>query len=349
MADGSTSASRRDAELARERLADWLWRSACEPCGHGESVVARREHDGRAWVAYPEIAGYYLVFLARHGADHGPARIRAAAIARWLGAWSASDGTTRPRLHGGELTPDWRNRLHFLFDDAMLLRGLAAAGAAGVLEREDAERLGDALWQRVLALRDDHGCLRAVRGHGEVPPRWSTERGPFLFKALAALRRSARVLPAPSAIQPASDELGRVLHPMLDRPLHPDCTHAALYALEGAVLFAADGLDLGPRHDLTACLELWPRAEPNQAARHDVVAQWLRLALLAGLTPDHPAATTAVRALCAAIDDDGGMPFAPAPGDIRANTWCALFAWQALDWWLRRAQSPLEEEREWLI
>lgn len=324
MADGHHTSLQRQAEAATARLARWLAEQAVAPTTDGGlAVLARREPDGAALLGYPEIAGYYLVFLAAGGLPRAQASQHAAGILRWLEAWMAIGGQTRPALAGAraaqEAAADWRNHQRFLFDDAMLWRGLACAERARLLDPAACGRLRQALLARLLALQTGAGSLRACVSldGSRAPRRWSTRRGPFLLKAVAALQ-------APTPPPVLANTLGRLqarLWPLRSAP-HRQCLHAALYAHEGASLlghapWAADLLALLPQ-----------LAEP----RHDQAAQWLRLALLTGLSPRQAELHVVVQRLLRASGD--GIAFADAPGDTRHNTWCALFTWQALSWWL---------------
>ena len=340
MADGQHSPLRQQADAAVSRLARWLAEQAVAPTDNGGlAVLARREQDGSALLAYPEIAGYYLVFLAAGGLPTRQAKVQARRILRWLEQWMATGGLTRPPLPGAPAAQaaaaDWRNRQRFLFDDAMLWRGLACAERAMLLEASDCGPLRHALAERLLALRNRAGGLRACasRDYGRAPRRWSTRRGPFLLKAVAALQGT----PTPAALAGALQQLQACLWPLPPSP-HPDCLHAGLYAREGASL-------LGHPPCPADLLGVLPQlAEP----RHDQAAQWLRLALLAGLPPRQEELHAVVARLVQASGD--GIAFARAPGDSRHNTWCALFAWQALTWWLAAARGDdLEQARAWLI
>lgn len=340
MADGQHTSLQRQAEAASARLARWLAEQAVAPTTKGGlAVLARREHDGGALLGYPEIAGYYLVFLAAGGLPRTQATEQATRIHRWLEDWMAAGGLTRPALPGARATQeaaaDWRNRQRFLFDDAMLWRGLACAERAGLLEAAACCPLRHALGERLLGLRSRAGGLRAsisVDG-SPAPRRWSTQRGPFLLKAVAALQGGA----TPPALAGALQRLQARLWPLPPSP-HPECLHAGLYAREGASL-------LGHAPCPADLLAVLPQlAEP----RHDQAAQWLRLALLAGLSPRQVELHAVVLRLVRASGD--GIAFADAPGDTRHNTWCALFTWQALTWWLAAARGEgLQEARAWLI
>jgi hypothetical protein len=340
MADGQHTSLQRQAEEATARLARWLAEQAVAPTADGGlAVLARREHDGGALLGYPEIAGYYLVFLAAGGLPRTPAMQHAARILRWLERWMAAGGQTRPALSGAraaqEAAADWRNRQRFLFDDAMLWRGLACAERATLLDPAAGGLLRHALVERLLSLQTGAGTLRACASLGgdRAPRRWSTRRGPFLLKAVAALHDPT----PPPALASALTRLQARLWPLPPLP-HPQCLHAALYAREGASL-------LGHAPCPADLLAVLPQlAEP----RHDQAAQWLRLALLAGLSPRQVELHVVVQRLLRASGD--GIAFAAAPGDTRHNTWCALFAWQALTWWLAAAQGDgLEEAPRCLI
>src|SRR5687767_3496439 len=121
----------RATDVALARLQHWLsFGPAIATDGpHAGAVAGRIAADGRPEYAYPEIAGYFLTwlaFLARTGSLREPARRLAPAIGAWHAQWLDTDADTRVRLRSGD-EDDWRNRAVFLFDLAMLLRGVAQA------------------------------------------------------------------------------------------------------------------------------------------------------------------------------------------------------------------------------
>ena len=89
----------------------------------GAGAVAGVVDDDRPRYWYPEIAGYYLSYLATLDcADQ-----RAARIVGWLRRWWSAPGSareTRIAAPGRTAGEDWRNRWLFSFDLAMIVRGL---------------------------------------------------------------------------------------------------------------------------------------------------------------------------------------------------------------------------------
>ena len=316
-------------------LQDWLLSRAVDGDG---AIVGSVQTDGRPRYTYPEIGGYYLSWLAwlvslnRAPAD---APQRGAAIARWLQHWQAGDQRTRP---GQSATDDWRNRGLFAFDLAMLLRGLAAAKSQEIISAAVADHLAATLVAQLSRLLDNQGLLRPVLIlRGSLPRRWSTDSGPYQAKVGAALLLAAAQFRLPSVMVMAAN---RLLQTAAASPgqLHSDSAHAAMYALEGLTIGIALGvLPVALAPAVATHLDDWRgsmataisdhRAE-NLENRHDVLAQWLRLAKIH--RPDDGLIGPAEAALHAAIAADGSLAFAAAPFDQGPCTWAALFADQAL-------------------
>ena len=80
-----------------------------------------------------------------------------------------------------------------------------------------------------------------------------------------------------------------------------------------------------------------PEARDSAVPRSDVIAQALRLAVwlrahrIAG-APSDPAIDSLANALMARVRSDGSIAFRPDSEEPQINSWCAMFAQQALDW-----------------
>lgn len=320
---------------------------------HAGAVAGSIDGDGRATYGYPEITGYYLQWLAWRcrGSDTALAAApRAAAAQRWLATWLALGEPLPMRLHLDDGVDDWRNRAVFCFDVAMVVRGLAAAADAGLLDPDPAVVAG--LSNALLAMIADDGSFDAfapIAAAGTLPARWSTRRGGFLAKAGAGIVTAAhlpgmapRVVAAAEATWLASlestfaaphDELHPQLYAyegILSRPQHPRTVaalprlaaafdvHLALRTRRGALpeTRRANGTDAGPE-------------------RIDVIAQTLRVGYLLQRSypqwmPDRVALARLRHLLRGQVRPDGSVPFAvDAPVPV-SNVWAAMFADQAI-------------------
>ena len=204
---------------------------------HAGAIAGTIAEAGVPAYVYPEIAGYYLQWLAwRARTSGGSAALapRADAVQRWLAAWLAHDGPPPTRVHLAASGDDWRNGAVFFFDVAMVARGLGSAAGAGLVVPDPALIAGVS---RLLAsLIDADGLFAACRAHDAgttVPDRWSTRRGAFLAKAAAGVVTAARTLPGLTAPVTAAAHatFAAAIDWTLARP-HPEA-HPRLYACEG--------------------------------------------------------------------------------------------------------------------
>jgi hypothetical protein len=333
---------------ARARLAAWLLNGPAQlrDGPHAGAVAGVIAAHAPAYV-YPEITGYFLQWLAHRalcGEEAARLRARAQSAQAWLCRWADS----QPPLARIYLEPreDWRNAGVFVFDVAMVLRGLASAADAGLIatERRLVERL-DALLQAMIAA---DGALDACRPHdGRValPARWSTARGPFLAKAAAGVLAAARLPGVSRALVDAAHRT--YAHARDDASRRPhDESHPRLYAIEG--LLAREGR--GACRDGTlvsqvralvdaACMQGRIRESAHDAgqARLDVYAQALRAgtllqALDVAQAPDRASLVFMADRLAGRVTASGGLPFSAATATSELNVWTALFAEQALTW-----------------
>ena len=349
-APGAPESDRYDS--AHARLVGWLLDGPAQQRNgdHAGAVAGVVDAHGHAAYVYPEITGYYLQWLAwraRCGAPRAALASRAAAAHAWLAAWS-TDARPATRVHVAAVD-DWRNRASFTFDLAMALRGIAAAGAAGLI-RPDAAAVARIA---VLALdtRSDDGALEACRTHPGEPPldaRWSTRRGAFLAKAAGGLLDAAWLPGFPPALRDAAAQTLALACHATRTSLHAE-THPALYAAEGLLA----------RPDDLAARRLYPRlarnltqllartAELGRMPEHatlvgrerlDIVAQALRVGCLlrahgvAG-APGNDALDRLAATLADAVTPAGALAFAPSTEPSTLGVWAAMFAEQALAYW----------------
>lgn len=337
-------------------LAHWLLRGPAQVAEgvHAGAVLGSIAIHGGATYAYPEITGYWLQWLAWRSRRAGSVAMfapPAAAAQLWLGRWLTSGSPLPMRVHLAGGVDDWRNQTEFCFDMAMVLRGLGAAAAAGLIVPSPRVIGGvTAALERLIAADGMLDACSAAAPGSALPVRWSTQRGGFLAKAAAgviAARHLAGVRPAlveaaeatwcaslDAALAMPHDELHPQLYAfegVLSRPRHPR-TMAALPRIATAVdallaLPAAEGGALPERRSATAA--------ETQPARVDVLAQALRVGCVLqqwhpSWTPDR-SALTRIRALLAAhVRADGSVPFAINEAAPVHNVWAAMFADQAM-------------------
>ena len=183
----------------RQTIESWVLDNAQLPVGSNAGGVAGAiDANGDTIYVYPEIAGYFLQWLAWLRAQDAPAAglvRRAVPCQRWLRSWIDRTGPPQTRLHLQFHAQDWRNSGLFFFDLAMVLRGLAAAVELDLLCAD--QRLIGGLVRHLSTLVADDGMFvacRATSPTAPLPARWSTRRGAFLAKAAAGIVSAAQVL-----------------------------------------------------------------------------------------------------------------------------------------------------------
>lgn len=334
-------------------VAAWLLHGPAQLAdgSHAGAIAGTLTADGRAAYVYPEIAGYYLQWLAwraRVDGDTGALAARAAGVQRWLRTWLA-DAPPRTRVHLDGTTGDWRNRAVFFFDVAMVVRGLGSAVAAGLVTADD-DVVGGIVRELDRLVAAD-GLFAACAMHDPADAfaaRWSTRRGAFLAKAAAGVLTAARALPAiPARLVQAADGTFTASVAALAQDAHREA-HPLLYACEGVLALPRHrrfhaSLAVAAAHfeallaaaDSDGTLPETLHAEGG-ARRVDVIAQALRVgALLAYHRPQRPPDRVALerlhRALLREIPPSGAVAFARGADGATSNVWAAMFADQALD------------------
>jgi len=364
--NGAMTTSERSSSEATA-LVRWLLAGPVQRADGG--VAGWVDARGGAAYVYPEIAGYYLQWLAwraTEGDGHGPLIRRAEATQRWLAQWASAPGPPATRVHQVAGPPDWRNDAVFCFDLAMVLRGLAAATEQRLIGSDDA--LVDTVYCELDRLIGADGDFDACRVHartdGPFPTRWSTQRGAFLAKAAAGVDFAALRLPSmPARLRDAArTTFDASLDALLAAP-HAE-THPLLYALEGYLNWPAHPDFVRRLPDAIACFDaLVARCDalgrvPESTldagpARLDIVAQAMRVALLL----DHHGGTTRHRAcvqrlattLRHAVTSEGAVPFVHEAAPLQRNAWATMFASQALAWMGHGATAIASVAREPLL
>jgi hypothetical protein len=308
------------------------------------AVAGTIEPNGTAAYVYGEITGYYLHWLASGTTDFADATRKAESALSWV--LRRYGGTRLPptRIYLFDDAADWRNRTQFCFDLAMLVGGLAKAESRGLI------MVPDMLWSRLAAALlhfTDGGHLIALANSadcGPLPLRWSTTNGPFLAKAasriLLAPPRAAFPPQLRTAAQTTLDASAASAAAAIVEMLHP-----TLYAIEGAICTTQVSSDVAARW-LNRVLAFdpgdgqLPEAPDSAVPRSDVIAQALRLAVWlrvqhATCAPGDATIESLVNALIARVRDDGSIAFRPDSDVPQINSWCAMFAEQALNWYSR--------------
>lgn len=328
-----------------QALRDWLVSGPAQVQSGPEAgaVAGTIEPSGAVHYVYGEITGYYLHWLATGAVDVANATRKARSALAWVVRRYTGDQLPPTRIHLVEAPDDWRNHVQFCFDLAMLVGGLAKAEARGLIEVPPALwlRLGTALAQfadgtRITAL--------PLEDRTPLPQRWSTSNGPFLAKAASRiLLAPARAMLPTHVLQSAKATLEGAGASATEAPI--EMLHPSLYAIEGMICSDATPAAVSAR-GLERVLAFdpgdgqLPEAPDSTVPRSDVIAQALRLAVwlrahgVDGAPPDREMETLAI-ALMARVRTDGSIAFRPDSAEPQINSWCAMFAQQALDWYSR--------------
>ncbi len=340
---------------ADTRIADWLHDGPAQQRGgeHAGAVAGTLDAAGTASYVYPEIAGYFLQWLAWRARTFGatPAlAARAAGVQRWLARWLACGDAPGTRVFLDGTTGDWRNDAVFFFDVAMVARGLGSAAQMQLLAPDAGVVAGVSRQLERLIAADGLYAACAQNANGaELPDRWSTRRGGFLAKAAAGIVTAAPALPGLSAqaATAARATFDASLDWMQARP-HREA-HPRLYAFEGVMALPGhrrfdDALTVvaaqydallaraAPDGALPETLEEDAGAGPR---RVDVLAQALRIGVLlhAHRPQRHVARIPPARLaqlLAKQVRPSGAVGFAIPSAGTQANVWAAMFADQAL-------------------
>ena len=326
-----------------ERIASWILKSHIQIQDGPESgAVAGWLHaEEHPSFAYTEITGYYLTCLAfmhRIGRSDPCIASNANRAVSWLHRKCRNGQPPLTRYYPQQDVGDWRNDAFFSFYVAMVLRGLSSV--RGLVDERSRQETFDALARHLCRFVSSEGRLMPfiqLNGHS-LPARWSTTPGPFQLKTAAALLFSGGLV-----AEEAKKAALHVYHQWRSSilaPLRPEEFHAAMYAIEGLILFGIHGCD-----------EAWKAAadkyrqvvEQLSYERSDVIAQALRAGcLLRGrgfLQPsewDQKLAELAA-ALQRFVGKDGAVYYCDAllsPQPHR-NAWSSMFAYQAFTFYQR--------------
>lgn len=343
------------------RIEGWLLQSGVQIDKGAErgGVAGWLDEGGRPEFVYLEIAGYYLTAMAwlssgaASSADYAvAARQSAHRAADWIANYISSQDLLT-RLYLSKQADDWRNSGVFTFDLAMAARGLGATIANPTVGTEEHR---EALNKLCTMLDNISFSAEVMASHESVPgtatampDRWSTRPGPHHLKAAAAVLG----LPAGAASKALNDVARRTWEHwaaalMADawpcQELHP-----LLYGMEGMLIREgrSRGMRLADAERLFMRLMELQRPDGTLTetvsggiVRSDVLAQALRAGLLlrgrqylVGSRWTEQLDRLA-DALLDFVQPDGGVLF--ARNQSISNTWCAMFAHQALYLYSRR-------------
>lgn len=348
-APAATSARQADIDIARRDLATWLLSPAVALADESGAIgivnwldARLDEHDG----LYPEIGGYYLLFLSQVAsvdATDQVCRKLAQGVLRWFDR-SGVDGAPATIERRCSRPSDWRNQCLFTFDLAMIVRGMLA------VEQRWPDIVPGGLIGRYAAAAQAISHLGQLGSHRLrdgaaviVPVKWSTQIDVHHVKAAAALEASDHAV---SAIAARTLDRWRETERPPVRELHP-----ALYLIEGWLIAWArtsDRADIARAAAMfAAVLELVDQETfdlpavaggPYAASRGDAQGQLLRAGLILeranALEPATAESWRSVRDgvvanVLARISSGGGVTFDRGCG--HRNSWASMFAWQALE------------------
>jgi hypothetical protein len=185
---------------------------------------------------------------------------------------------------------------------------------------------------------DRHILPYAGGDAARIPSRWSTRSGPFQLKTAAVLLRSGQ------ALKEDLREASFRTCPTWRAPfvVRSGQMHAALYAIEGLILLGLNG----DGDAWAAALAQYERCVAQHGcARSDVAAQLLRAGCVLrreGLSGSWEWEST-LAALATAVTnfagEDGQVYYAAPAARLRRhqNVWSAMFAYQALTYYMRSA------------
>ena len=319
---------------------------------HEGGVAGWLDEDGKPEFVYPEAAGYYLTAMAWLASgtvsspDHADAVRRCShRTAGWLARQLSGPGALPTRHHLPEQRADWRNSGIFTFDLAMAARGLAVTGhAIGRHERHKALSTLCTMLDRISSEADVMVSHESVAGsETAMPDRWSTRPGPHHLKAAAVVLGLPEHIVGPAMIGVAQRTCDHWAEALRADVWPCEELHAVLYGIEGMIIRAGANDGAGLRDvealfmrlmDLQAPEGTLPELVQGGMVRSDVLAQALRVGLILRGRGHLTGSIWAERlsllteALLGFVRPDGGVAFSLDQG--LANSWCAMFALQAL-------------------
>jgi hypothetical protein len=348
-------------QTAMRNIENWLLHSGIQLRSGPQrgGVAGWLDCAGQPEFVYLEITGYYLTAMAwlSSGAASSAQNVitanrRARRAAHWIAGLFESQAAPPTRHYLSEYPADWRNDAVFSFDLAMAARGVAAGRQ--LVGRHERRRALVAMCTRLHRISSGAEVMAShelVGGDATtMPDRWSTRPGVHHLKAAAAVLRLPKRV-AGDAMTALAQRTCDHWATSFDADEWP-CQelHPVLYALEGMLIRASAGDDLAVVErvfarlmDLQTADGTLPETVAGGVARSDVLAQALRVALLLRGRNHLAGPVWADRidrlthALLGYVRPDGGVLF--SLDQSISNTWCAMFAHQALH--LRTCENAL--------
>ncbi|MES2626488.1 MAG: hypothetical protein V4628_14485 [Pseudomonadota bacterium] len=326
--------------IAADALREFLLGSAIQQqTSEHAGAVAGTVSQGSVFYVYGEITGYYLHWLA--SLDNTDPRIfaRAQAATNWLEKYLQGEKMPATRIYFDPTVDDWRNKALFAFDLAMIAGGLARAEVKGLISVPDTLSKPLIGWLQHFV---DGPHLKACIVDDKtmtLPARWSTQGGSFTAKTASRILLLARR----AAVEPTLLDACRqtlASYALAAEKNGLDMLHPTLYAIEGCLLAPdADYERLALWFDQIVSLQAPDGSLPESLQtpdirRTDIIAQALRVSVFLQKLTGQPsryqqANLKFATALCTRVRENGGIGFTPDKVG-EDNTWCAMFAEQAL-------------------
>ena len=317
---------------------DWLTSPAVFS---GGAIAGCIDNAGLALYTYPEISGYYLSYIAYRVNTDGITEQLADKAKKILEyqkkIWSQSTPPATRLYVNADVNgqADWRNQGLFIFDIAMLVRGIT-----------DIARFVDShSWAQQVLSPYIHSFwefeqLSPVRWFAgrpaAAPDRWSTRVGVYQLKVLAALQRAAVAWSDAVLQENIASVQSELIQGFNKGDFATHNPHSIAYAMEGAMLLGESCIDWGMADNWLQSFAVTTDANAQRDIdyrRADVIAQLLRLSCCEPFFN----ASRANRLYCllnSVLNKDGSFQFSLAPSSVTyKNTWTALFARQALDFY----------------
>ena len=302
------------------------------------AVAGSIRPDGSHQYVYGEITGYYLHWLASLNTPDLRNRASAQAALQWLQGYLQSATPPLTRVYLDAAPEDWRNKALFAFDFAMIAAGLARAAAHNLIVVPGTVAARVLYWLQCFVTDTQLHACTTTDHRVELPVRWSTRGGSVTAKTASRILLFARHTPvAPSLFEICRTTLARIAQAADTNAI--DMLHPTLYALEGCLLYPqADYTKLAHWFDQIIALRAPDGTLPESVQtpdirRSDIIAQALRIAVFLERLLERPGCYREARsaftaALCERVSAEGRIGFTAGVPD--ANTWCAMFAEQAL-------------------
>ena len=312
---------------------------------HRGGVVGWFDEKDSPIFLYPEVVGYYLTWLAffeRISGQVNEAAYRANLALSWIDRQLSDGAGIKTRIYLTEMpNDDWRNRGSFVFDLAMLIRGIASV--RNLADYPERRALAMRLMDLLLPFCTESGSLHAFQPH-EITncfpsSHWSCVDGSYQTKVAASLLSVHAALPIPSRLRETAIS---VYHKWREpSQMHSaECAHATFYYMEGLIIAAANGLDPGAWSLAANAFIEATKATPgfyssNPQARSDVIGQALRIGcILHNKCHQRDTSFNRIHHLAEVLmqfaTDEGAILFSQFSPLRHKNVWASMFAHQAL-------------------